>query len=147
MADLKQTFILRCLKEYNERVIAAMRRELQRLKVNDTGEGERSLAFEVFKSSADGAYSTLSFNEYLRMVDMGVGRGYPLGGLKSMSVELQASKKRGIGYVNKRRKVKKIYASIAYGNLSTLTGKLLYGLTDEVIAQLKQELEQKNTTT
>lgn len=145
--DLKQSFILKCLRDYNESVIEAMRSQMNKLKVNVTGEGLQSLAFKVFQSGNEGAYSNLTFKEYLRFVDMGVGRGHPLGGLDSVGVELQASKQRGLKYVkDKTFRPKKIYAKIAYGKLPHLTGKLLYGFTDEAIAELKAELEGNNNS-
>lgn len=78
------------------------------------------------------------------MVDMGAGKGHPLGGLSAVGVELQASKTKGLALVkDKGRKPKKIYAKIAYGKLSYLQGKLLHGFTEEAIAELKAELEGK----
>jgi hypothetical protein len=143
MADLKQTFILRALADYNQSVIDTMEVQMRKLKVQATGEGLKSLAYKVVQSGG-GAYSNLSFKEYLRFVDMGVGRGHPLGGLASVKVALQASRKEGLAFVkDKTFKPKKIYAKIAYGKLSHLTGKLLYGYTEEAIALLKAELESK----
>lgn len=143
--NLKQNFILKCLNEFNQSAIAAARAAMVKQKVNATGEGYQSFAYKVFQSGNNGAYSNLSFNEYLRMVDMGVGRGHPLGSLASVGVELQASKKRGLAYVkDKTFKPKKIYAKIIYGKLPHLTGKLLYGFTDEAIAELKKELQTPN---
>lgn len=146
--SLKQTFILRCLNEYNESVVEMMRSQMNKLKVNHTGEGLQSLAYKVFQSGNEGAYSNLTFKEYLRFVDMGVGRGHPLGSLDTVGVELQASKQRGLKYVkDKTFKPKKIYAKIAYGRLPHLTGKLLYGFTDEAIKELKAELEGNDSIT
>jgi hypothetical protein len=147
MADLKQSFILKCLHDYNESVIATARATMRNLKVNDTGEGYNSFAYKVFQSGNEGAYSNLSFKEYLRFVDMGVGRGHPLGSLEAVGVELKASKQKGLKYVkDKTFKPKKIYAKIAYGKLPHLTGKLLYGFTDEAIKELKAELESNNNS-
>lgn len=125
-----------------------MRAEMRRLKIGVTDEGYNSMAYKVFQTGNSGAYSNLSFNEYLRMVDMGAGRGHPIGSLSAVGVSLQASKKQGLSFVkDKTRKPKKIYAKIVYGKLPHLTGKLLYGFTDEAIAELKAELESKNLTT
>jgi hypothetical protein len=141
MPDLKQTFIIRCLTEYNESVIELQRAQMRKLKIGKTDEGYNSFAYKVLQSG-EGAYSQLSFKEYLRMVDMGAGRGHPLGGLKAVGVELQASRTKGLAFISdKTRKPKKIYSKIAYGKLSHLMGKLLYGYTEETIAMLKSELE------
>lgn len=139
--SLKTTFILKALAEYNESVIQTMRAQMRKLKVGVTDDGYNSFAYRVIQSG-DGAYSELTFKEYLRMVDMGAGKGHPLGGLSAVTVELQASKTRGLSLVkDKVRQPKKIYAKIAYGKLSYLQGKLLNGFTEEAIAALKSEFE------
>lgn len=146
MADnsLKTTFILKCLAEYNESVIGTIRAQMRKMKVGVTDEGYKSFAYRIIQAG-EGAYSTLSFREYLRMVDMGAGRGHPLGGLTAVGVELAASKTRGLSLVkDKVRKPKKFYSKVAYGKLSYLQGKLLNGFTDETIAALKAELETPN---
>jgi hypothetical protein len=144
MADLKQTFILKALADYNQSVIDTMRAVMRKRKVGITDEGYQSLAYKVF-AAGNGAYSNLSFKEYLRFVDMGVGRGHPLGGLKGVSIALQASKQTGLSLVKDNgRKPKPIYSKVAYGKISYLQGKLLYGYTEETIAMLKQELEKQN---
>ncbi|HRH60715.1 MAG TPA: hypothetical protein PL045_09110, partial [Chitinophagaceae bacterium] len=85
---------------------------------------------------------TLSFKEYGRFLDMGTGRGNPLGGLKSTRIALQAQNKEGLAQIKKQRKRKIIYSRLAYGKLNWLIGKLLYGYTDETIAMIKQQLQQ-----
>jgi len=100
-----------------------------------------SISYKVLQNGG-GALGQLSFNDYLRFVDMGVGRGHPLGGLASTTVALQASKKVGLAQVKDNvRKPKKIYSKPVYGELGFLYGKLLYGFTEETIAVLKAELE------
>jgi hypothetical protein len=140
MADLKQTFILRCLSQYMADVQAAMHVTASRMKIGVTNDAINSIAYKVAAQSA-GAVASLSFKEYLRMVDMGVGRGHPLGGLKSMKLTLQASKAEGYSQVHKNRQSKKIYSKIAYGKITWLQNKLLYGYTEETIAMLKSEIK------
>jgi len=138
--DLKLTFIQNCLNEYMQRVTAAMRLAAQRKKVGVTQEGINSLAYQTLQSGA-GAFANLSFKEYLRFVDMGVGRGHPLGGLTTMKKTLQTLSKNGFEQLkDKERKPKKIYSPVVYGNLNYLIGKLSYGFTEETIALLKQNL-------
>jgi hypothetical protein len=144
--SLQQSFILKALTQYNERVEAAMKRAMAAKNVNVTGEAARSIAYQVLQSGA-GAESKLTFKEYLRFIDMGVGRGHPLGRLKKVRVEL-ASRNAG-GNVFKKdnvRKPKKVYSKTAYGELIFLENNLLHGYTEEAIANLKNELEQKNIT-
>lgn len=103
-----------------------------------------SVSYKILQNGG-GALGQLSFNDYLRFVDMGVGRGHPLGGLKATTVALQASKKEGLALVKDNiRKPKKIYAKPAYSQLGHLYGKLLYGYTQETIDALKAELEAGN---
>lgn len=144
MPDIKQTFIQRALQQYLQEVEELMDRSFTKNKVGVTGEGAASIAHKALQSGG-GALGQLSFKEYLRFVDMGAGRGHPLGGLKATEVSLLASNKTGLALVkDKTRKPKKIYAKVAYGKLGSLYGKLLYGYTEEAIAMLKAELE--NTT-
>lgn len=73
---------------------------------------------------------------------MGVGRAHPLGGLAKTRVALISSKGGGEIFTKDRtRTPKKVYSKNAYGNLSWLQGKILYGFTEESIAALKKELE------
>ena len=138
------TFQLQCLQEYNESVIATMKIAAKRAGVGVTNDGIESLAYQAAKRG-EGAYSNLSFKEYLRMVDMGVGRGHPLGGLTTMKVTLQASHTSGLAQVkDKVRKAKKIYSKVAYGKLTYLQNKLLHGYTEETIAMLKLQMQNSN---
>lgn len=144
--DLKQTFILKCLQQYFEETIEAIRIAAKRAKVGVTDDAVKSLSYEALQSGNEGGTGQLKFNEYLRFVDMGVGRSHPLGGMTTMKVTLQAQQKTGAVQIkNKTRKPKKIYSKIAYGKLNYLTNRLLYGYTEETIALLKQELEKTNT--
>ncbi len=145
--DLKQTFILKALTEYNQMVKAQMQGLMRKRKIGVTDEAYNSIAYAA-AAQGNGAVSKLSFKEYLRMVDMGAGRGHPLGGLRSMTVELQSRRQSGKVLVKDRvRKPKKVYSKTAYGNLGWLQNQLLYGYTEETIAVLKQELQAQNTTT
>ena len=92
------------------------------------------------------AVANLSFREYLRYVDMGVGKGHPLGGLATMKVTLQASRREGLSLVKDTvRRPKKIYSKAAYGKLTYLQNKLLHGYTEETIAMLKKEMQTNKT--
>lgn len=140
--DLKQTFIVQCLTEYMQSSKAAMEAAAQRLKVNVTGEGVKSIAYTAIQLQAGGTAS-LTFKEYLRFVDMGVGRGHPLGGLISVRKTLQASKLEGKAQVKDTViKPRKMYSKVVYSNLNHLQGKLLYGYTEETIAMLKNQMQQ-----
>ncbi|MES2457203.1 MAG: hypothetical protein V4594_16735 [Bacteroidota bacterium] len=119
---------------------------MDRLKVGETGEGAASIAYSSLVQGA-GVEAKLSFKEYLRFVDMGVGRGHPLGGLKTVRVELKSRKNGGNKFVKDDTfKPRKIYARVVYGKLTPMYNRLLYGFTQETIDMLKKELEQANQT-
>lgn len=144
MRDIKTTFINRCLAEYNQSVIEAMTLAAKRAGVGVTDEAIQSLAYKTFQQGA-GAYSNLSFKQYLRFVDMGVGRSHPLGGLTTTTLTLAAQRHSGKAFVkDKVRKPKKIYSKIVYGKLTYLQNKLLYGFTEETIAMIKKELQNQS---
>lgn len=142
--DLKQTFIIQALTQFMSDAKAQMQAAGVRNHVGVTGEGMASIAYSVL-ASGGGAVASLSFREYLRFVDMGVGRGHPLGGLMTMRVTLAAQHKEGLAQVKDTVfKPRKIYAKPAYGRLGWLYGKLLYGYTEETIAMLKLQLQNQN---
>ncbi len=146
---MKQAFITKAVTEYHVDLINTMRVVAKRNNIGVTDEGINSLAFQIAQSG-DGVVSKLKFNEYLRMVDMGAGRGHPLGGLKSTLVVLQSKNKSGIALTkdNTRKRKTFLYSKLAYGKLTGLQNKLLYGYTEEAIALLKKELQsQPNNTT
>ena len=139
--DLKLTFINQCLQQYMTDVVDTMRIMFRKYKIGVTDEALKSLAHEELQRSA-----SLSFKEYLRMVDMGVGRAHPLGGLKAMTVALQAQNKVGKVLVkDKTRKRKPVYSKTAYGKLTWLENKLLHGYTEETIALLKKNMQDAGT--
>ena len=138
--DLKLTFIQMALNTFMHDVELQMKAAMDKNKVGVSGEGRASIAYKVLQSGP-GAIADISFKEYLRFVDMGVGRNHPLGGLTTMKVTLAASKKEGYKQVKDNTFTpKKIYAKPAYGRLGWLYGKLLYGFTEETVAMLKAQL-------
>lgn len=123
--DIKLSFIHRCVKQYVEDVVVAMDRTIRKNGVIQSGALQRSLS-----EAADENVGKLIFLEYGRFVDMGVGRGKRLADVAADTSKLG----------KKARKRKKIYSPIAYGKLNGLMGDLMYGLTEETIAQIKNEL-------
>lgn len=146
MSDLKTTFVIRTLAQYMQDVQETMKQVASRMNVGVTGEAVKSLAYKTMQQG-DGVIGDLSFENVLRFVDMGVGRAHPLGGLKAMKVSLISQNKSGLILVkDKTRKAKKLYSKVAYGKLTWLQNNLLYGYTEETIAELKQQLEDENET-
>ncbi len=136
--DLKQTFILNAVQQYLKDVKAAMDILIVRKKAVDTSALLNSIAGRA-RANGGGATGELIFREYGRMLDMGVSRGHPLGGLKSTTVNLQSRKQSGkVFSKDNLRKPKKIYASAAYGRIVYLQNKLLYGYTQAAIDSLQQ---------
>lgn len=139
--DLKQTFMMVTAKEYMEDLIATMKLLGKKMNIGVTNEALDGLSYEVTQTSG-GVLAQLSFKEYLRFIDMGVGRGHPLGGLKSTKQTLLSSNKVGMVQIkDKTRKARKLYSKPAYGKLNWLENRLLYGLTEETIATLKNEMQ------
>ena len=144
--DLKLTFIQNTVNEYMQDVARVMKITADRLHVNVTGEGIASIAYNSLVQGA-GVEASLSFKEYLRFVDMGVGRGHPLGGLKAVKVELLTRKGGNKLVKDNTFKPRKIYAKVAYGKLTPMYNRLLYGFTEETVAMLKLQLQNQITTT
>ena len=134
--DVKTTFIQMALAEYNTRVIAGIKAMAGRLKVGVTNDAVNSLAYQTMVLCG-GAKSTLSFKEYLRFVDMGVSRKHPLGGMEAMRVTLSDKSSHYAQGKDKGRKAKKVYSKVAYGNLTWLENKLLFGYTESTIQGIK----------
>lgn len=136
--DLKQTFILKCVQDYLQSVEVALQALIRRKNIGVTDDLVNSIRSRAYQAAA-GASGDLLFKEYGRMVDMGAGRGHPLGGLAATKVELKASNTKGLALIkDKVRKPKKWYSPTVYGKLTYLQNKLLYGFTQEAIDQLKQ---------
>lgn len=129
--DVKLTFIARCVRDYVDEVVVAMERSIRRNNVVSTGALRDSLA-----NAANENVGKLIFKEYGRFVDMGVGRGKPLSAIAAQPIS---------SVQRKLRKRKKIYSPIAYGKLNGLMGDLMYGLTEETIATIKNELQTATT--
>ena len=128
------------LAEYNERVINGIKIMAARLGIGVTNDAINSLAYQTIINNSGSAISQLSFAEYLRFVDMGVGRGHPLGGLKSMSITLANKRKGYFQTKDNTRKPKKVYSKVAYGNLTWLENKLMYGYTEATIEGIKEQI-------
>ncbi len=139
MNDLKLTFVRQSLENYMSEVVEAMRREIIRRGIRVTDELLLSLAYNVSQTEAHGT-AALSFAEWGRFIDMGVGRGHPLGGISATRDALNSKRDKG-GI----RKPKKFYSKIAYGKLNGLMADLMYGFTDEVKDQITQQLANAGT--
>lgn len=130
---IKMTFVHRAVEKYAQDVVVAMERSIRKNNAIKTGALRDSL-----NAAANDNVGKLIFKEYGRFIDMGVGRGKGLGAVKAANDKLS-------GKQRKLRKRKKIYSPIAYGKLNGLIGDLMYGLTEETIATIKNELQPTST--
>lgn len=133
--DLKQTFILRAVQNYLDILMVALPAALKRKKIGVTDDLLNSIRTQASKSGS-GAIGKLIFDESGRMIDMGVGRGNPLGGLKAVRETLLSTRQTGTYLKAQGRKPKKWYSPVAYGKLGILENELMYGFTEEVKNEL-----------
>lgn len=130
--DLKLSFIQKALKDYMTDVSQAMKQIIVRKNARDTDTLLNSLKFKTYQESAQGN-ADLSFAEWGRMLDMGVGKEHPLSGIAGTRNALNETRKKS----ERTRKPLKIYSPIVYGKLNGLIGDLAYGFTEETIQSLK----------
>lgn len=135
--DIKLTFIEQSVKAYAHSVVIAMAQTIRKKKVIDTTALINSLTY-TSTGTDKGAIGKLLFKEYGRFIDMGVSKGHRLGqGAKALDNAIKSTQ---------QRKPKKIYSPIAYGKLNGLIGDLMYGLTEQTIESIKNQLQNASTT-
>ena len=134
MDQSKLDFIYQELSEWAQVVDSRLRQQFAKRNIGVTDELIRSLHYEVFQSSAgnDGEFR-LSFLEYGRMLDMGVGRT----GSQSISSNRNKYLKSG---AHKIRKPKKWYSPTAYGSLNRLIGTLVNGYVEATMGSIKTNI-------
>jgi len=127
MADaIKQEFISRSLENYGDKVRNAMMKSIDKKKAINTSSLRNSIYHKIYNTGNGAASIKISFLEYGRFIDMGVGgKGGNLSALKAKVI---------------KRKPKKIYSPIAYGLLTPLINELQYGYSKQVIETIKNDL-------
>lgn len=146
MSDqIKQAFIQQSLQDYQRRVVQRMRQAVTQRKAKKTGDLKNSITGSASATGNSGTAS-IKFKEYGRFVDMGVGRGHPLGGMAALQQNLILASGGEKRNAKSPRKAKKIYSKVAYGQLGTLMSDLAYGYTQETINQIKSQLQPNSTT-
>ena len=135
---IKSAFILSALNTYGIKATRAVKREILKLKVEDTQSLFKSVAYrsQAGNDSHQGKLE-LIFNEYGRMVDMGVGKGNALGDNRLKRIEKLT--------VKGKRKPRKFYSPTVYGLLNPLINELQYGYTESIKQQLKLSLENSSS--
>ncbi len=134
MQELKLQFIQEALRDYMTEVISAMRKRIDKFDAKDSLRLLHSISYDVYQQYAEGE-GKLSFAEWGRFIDMGVGKSHPLAGIEEMAGFMGAYSKK-----DKIRKPKKIYSPVVYGKLNGLIGDLAFGFTEETIHRLKAAL-------
>lgn len=145
MDPIKLTFQQNALLQYLAEVKQAMQIAVRRTRSVKTEALLNSIAYQALKQ-VNASIGKLSFKEYGRFLDMGVGRGHPLGGIKTTTLTLASTGRTGIAQINKKNTIprRKIYSPIAYGKLNWLMGKLAHGYTEEAIDQIKKQMTNGN---
>lgn len=133
MDNVKTDFIEEELAKWAVFVDAKVKGAVASNKIGVTNDGLRSIAYQVFRSTTgnDGKYQ-LSFNEYLRMVDMGTGRG----GRGKRVETLEGNRKKWEG-----RKPKKFYSKPVYGELNKLILNLLNNYQESTAETIKTAIQ------
>lgn len=129
--QIKLKWIEESLERYNRNVIEQMTREIKHMNVKDSGELLQSLSSSVTRNASEGN-AMIIMGDHGPFQDMGVGRG---AGLK-----ITRGKRRS--KLTKRR-AKRFYSPVVYGNLNSLIGMLQFGLTEDVVDRIKSELTTK----
>lgn len=143
MSDLKQIYIERALAEYMRSVQGTMELVLAK-RANDTGDLKNSISSQVSKLTTAGGTAELKFKDYGRFIDMGVGKGHPIGAAAKNRDMVVLATNGKIRNAKPVRKPVKFYSKIAYGKLNGLMQDLLYRLTEETLEKLKNELQNGN---
>ncbi len=103
-----------------------MMKSIDKKKAINTSSLRNSIYHKIYNTGNGAASIKISFLEYGRFIDMGVGgKGGNLSALKAKVI---------------KRKPKKIYSPIAYGLLTPLINELQYGYSKQVIETIKNDL-------
>lgn len=133
--DIKLAFIRRSCERYGKETVEAMVQAAKRMKVKDRGDLLASIGFKVAsRDNAQGGVEII-MADHGPFQDMGVGRG--------ASLAVTNGKRRSR---LTRRRPKKFYSPVAYGHLNSLIGMLQFGLVEEVVEEIKNELQNQNRT-
>ena len=142
MDTIKLAFIDKMLNRYGSEVGTAMRRAIrQQVDPNSSGSLKNNISHRVF-TNANTSTMELSFPIQGRYIDMGVGKGHPIGSKNLVQKAIKGKSGRTLK-AKIGRKRQKVYAAVAYGKLGGLVGDLAYGLTQETINTIKEELKNK----
>lgn len=126
---------LQVLTDWFTRTELVLRREKNRLKVDDTKDLDQSLRNQVHQKSNSILEGELEFLVRGRFVDMGAGRKRKIETREGNASLLKL----------KPRKPKKWYSRAFWGRLNDLQGILGYKLMEASIDSIKDPIEQRST--
>jgi hypothetical protein len=133
----KKQFIYDALTEWAPWIHGRLLSEFSKMDIGVTEELLHSLGYKVFtQSGLDGGKYELSFLEYGRMLDMGVGRGVS----SSIAANARAYRKASD---HKIRQAKKWYSKTTYGGLNRLIRMVIDGYQPAIINTIKTPMEGK----
>ena len=93
------------------------------------------------KTTVSGNALRLNFNEYGRFVDMGVGKGVPLGSKGSDNFTKYRRVDGKLKFYG--RKPRTWYSKTAYSMLGNLKGSIYRNLSDAIKSDIKNQIENK----
>lgn len=138
-------FVLWTLDEHSEELISELQQQIARLKLRREGNLEDSFDAHVYQSGNDWVLQ-LSFRGYGRAIEIRYHKR------SKNTSRWQATKtnellwERGNRAKVRRHKDTRWYSKTTYGMLNELIAKLSYGLTEEVKAMLRADLERARDT-
>lgn len=107
------------------------------------GELWRSIAGEIAMNGGDPEAAIIKFLQYGRMVDMGVGRGMPIGSKKALGEQKFSEKRNDKGQLKKRpkRKPKPWYSKTKYREVMRLREIMAEEIGDMTFAEVETALK------
>ncbi len=127
--------LLSLLTNWTDRTLLVLEREIERWRINDTGDLKRSLESEVRKKSAEILESQIEFLVRGRFIDMGAGRGQRANGIESRAGN------RALTSTSSGRKPRRWYSRALWGRLNDLQGVLGYTLMESSVQAIKGHLD------
>jgi hypothetical protein len=126
-------------------VIKNWQRRITELKIGQTGQLYDSFRSEVISNSGDFPERVeFAFNYYGRFVDMGVGRGMPIGTIQQLGGEFFKKRNERGQLLTHNRRAKKWYSSVMYSQAIKLSSimQAKYGIISSAI--IKENINADN---
>ena len=128
--------ITQSLQHYSTELSVALKKSALESKVADSFALIKSI-----KTTVSGSALRLNFNEYGRFVDMGVGKGVPVGSKGSENFEKYRRENGKLKFYG--RKPRTWYSKTAFSMLANLKGSIYRNLADAMKTDIRNQLENK----